>query len=110
MTRCYCESLFKFTLYIGNKVPLLKDLHLYIIPHYATHWREIGVLLGLRKGDLDCIEHEMPTGIKCFCNKMLESWLQVDTTASWAKLYNVIDSAAVTGGQAVIKGDHSQYG
>ena len=41
---------------------------------------------------------------------MLESWLQVDTTASWAKLYNVIDLAAVTGGQAVIKGDHSQYG
>ena len=69
----------------------------------------MGVLLGLRKGYLDCIEHETPARVRYFCNKMLEIWLEVDKTASWAKLYNVIDSAAVTGGQAVIKGDHSQY-
>ena len=30
------------TLYIANTTPLLKDLYEYIIPQYATDWKEIG--------------------------------------------------------------------
>ena len=37
---------------------------------------------------------------------MLEIWLATKTTASWKELYGVIDSPAVSGGQAVIKGEY----
>ena len=84
----------------------MKDLHLHIIPHYAADWREIGVLLGLQKGNLDSIEYNGSTDVECYCNKMLEIWLATKTTASWKELYGVIDSPAVSGGQAVIKGEY----
>ena len=38
---------------------------------------------------------------------MLEIWLDVKTTASWTEIYNVIDSPAVSGRQAVIKGGYA---
>ena len=84
----------------------MKDLHLHIIPHYAADWREIGVLLGLNIGNLDSIEYNRSTDVEYCCNKMLEIWLATNTTASWTEMYDVIDSPAVSGGQAVIKGEY----
>ena len=40
---------------------------------------------------------------------MLEIWLDVGTATPWAKIYAVIDSPAVSGRQAVIKGEYSYY-
>lgn len=50
----------------------------------------IGVLLGLVNGVLKAIEAGWPTNVQWCCDKMLEKWLEVDTFASWKKLFSVI--------------------
>ena len=55
----------------------------------------IGTQLGLPTGILDIIEHDNHYKARECCNAMLKEWLQVDTTASWEKLFTVIESPAV---------------
>ena len=81
---------------IVNTTPLLKDLHHYITPQYAVQWRVIGTQLGLPTGTLDIIEHDNHYKARECCNAMLKEWLQVDTTASWRKLFTVVESPAVS--------------
>ena len=78
--------------------PLLKDLYQYVTPQYAAKWRIIGTLLDLTSGALDIIEHDNKKAVAC-CNDMWKKWLQVDITASWEKLFTVIESPAVSSGQ-----------
>ena len=81
---------------IVNTTPLLKDLYQHITPQYAADWEVIGTLLGLPSGTLDIIEHDhMHKATRC-CNAMLRKWLEMDTTASWRKLFTVIESPAVS--------------
>ena len=69
---------------------------MYITPQYATQWQVIGTLLGLSSAVLDIIEHDnRDKAIPC-CNAMLRKWLQVDSTASWRKLFNVIELPTVS--------------
>ena len=86
-----------------NTTPLLRDLYQHITPQYAADWKVIGTLLGLPSGELNAIEAGYPTNVKWCCNVMLEKWLEVDTTASWGKLFTVIESSAVSvsSGEAV---------
>ena len=79
-----------------NTTPSLKDLLHYITPHYATRWRVIGTQLGLPIEILNIIEHDHRDKAVPCCNAMLEKWLQVDTSASWSKLFAVIESLAVS--------------
>ena len=51
--------------------------------------------MGLPIGTLDIIEHDNHYKARECCNAMLNKWLQVDTTASWKKLFTVIGSPAV---------------
>ena len=76
--------------------PSLKDLYQHFTPQYAADWKVIGTLLGLRSGELWAIEAGYPTNVKWYCNEMLEKWLKKDTTASWRKLFTVIESPAVS--------------
>ena len=86
-------------------VPELKDLYQHVTPQYAVHWRVMGTLLGLCSGALDVIEHDnMYRTTRC-CNDMLKKWLEMDPTASWRKLFAVIESLAVSSGENVDKGD-----
>ena len=78
--------------------PKLKDLHRHITPQYAADWIEIGTQLGLPSGELKAIEAGYPTNVKWCCNKMLEKWVEEDPTASWGKLFDVIESPAVPNG------------
>ena len=79
-----------------NTTPLLKDLYLHITPQYAADWEVIGTLLGLASGGLKAIEAGWPTNIQWCCNQMLKKWLEVDITATWEKLFTVIESPAVS--------------
>ena len=92
---------------LDNTIPLLKDLYQYITPRYAADWKVIGVLLDLPSGELKAIEAGYPTNVKWCCNQMLEKWLEVDTTASWRKLFAIIESPAVSSCSAPDKGDYS---
>ena len=78
-----------------NTTPLLKDLQQYITPHYAAEWEVIGTQLGLPSGELKAIRRGDPTDVKWCCNEMWIHWLKEDTTASWEKLFRVIESPAV---------------
>ena len=67
----------------------------------------IGTLLGIPNEELKAIEGGNPTNLRWCCNKMLEKWLEVDTTASWEKLSVAIHSPAVSGTHENNKGNHS---
>ena len=84
--------------------PLLKDLYEYITPLHAAMWKVMGTLLGLPIGELNIIEAGYPTNVKWCCNRMLEKWLEVDSTASWEKLFTAIESPAMSYDESVDKG------
>ena len=85
--------------------PKLPDLYEHITPRYALKWKIIGTLLGLPSERLDIIERDSFYQTEPGCNAMLQWWLRVDSTASWGKLFTVIESPAVSTGEAVDKGD-----
>jgi len=62
---------------------------------YAAQCRVIGTQLDLSSGALDIIERDKFYQTKDCCNAMLRKWLQVNTTATWRKLFTVIESPAV---------------
>ena len=80
---------------IVNAAPLLKELHKRITPQYAANWKVIGTQLGLPSGTLDIIEHDHKHRATHCCDAMLEEWLEVDATASWRKLFSVIESPSI---------------
>ena len=84
--------------------PKLPDLYEHITPQYALNWKVIGTLLGVASKRLDIIEHDNHYKTEPCCNDMLKWWLRVDPTASWEKLFTVIESLAVSSGEAVDKG------
>ena len=56
----------------------------------------IGTLLGIPNEELNIIEGGYPTNLKWCCNRMLEKWLEIDTTASFEKLSAAIHSPAMS--------------
>jgi len=87
---------------VFHLVPLLQDLYQYVTPEYTTHWREIGVLLGLPDSKMKIIQANNPNDVQRCCNEMLAEWLRVDLDASWEKLFAVIESPVVSGQQTII--------
>ncbi|XP_065903918.1 NACHT, LRR and PYD domains-containing protein 4A-like [Dysidea avara] len=80
---------------ILDSPPRLKDLFNIVTPDYAAQWKVIGTLLDISTGHLNGIERSFPANAFWCCNRMLEIWLEIDTSASWKKLIQVIDSPAV---------------
>jgi len=81
---------------IVDSLPLLKDLYEHITPQYAADWKVIGTLLGLPDGEIRAIEAGNPTNTKWCCNRMLESWLEMDSSATWKQIFHAIESPAVS--------------
>ena len=79
-----------------DTAPLLKDLYQHITPQHAADWKTIETLLGIPIEELEAIEAGYPTNVKWCCNQMWILWLKVDTTASWRKLFTIIESPAVS--------------
>ena len=71
-------------------------MHNLITPQYAAYWRVIGTSLGFGTGYLDAVECDYPKNNFWCCNKLLEKWVDSDTTASWKKIIQIIYSPAVT--------------
>ena len=66
-----------------------------ITPEYAAYWKVIGTLIGMSKGRLDTIELSYPINLNWCCNKMLETWLEINPTAIWKDVITAIDSPAI---------------
>ena len=77
----------------GNSRPTLRELNEKITPHFAAHWRRIGIFLDIIPGELDIIESDHFGNCTECCNRMLAKWLDVDTSASWEKLKDSIKLA-----------------
>ena len=84
----------------------MKDLMNHFTPHYAAYWREIGTLLNLPSGRLDIIQYDNHDKASLCCNAMLRNWLEVNPSASWEKLFAVIESNTVLSNQDSDKGIH----
>lgn len=62
---------------------------------YAKHWKQIGLhLVGVHA--LDTIEADHPNDVKGCCRTMISQWLDMDTTATWKKLLDAIDTVEKT--------------
>ena len=85
---------FAFIYLVLKSRPELRDLYSLVTPHYAAHWKVIGIQLGLLKGRLNAIELGYPTNAPWCCNKMFEVLLKVNTTVTWEKILSAIDSTA----------------
>ncbi|XP_065891493.1 NACHT, LRR and PYD domains-containing protein 3-like [Dysidea avara] len=75
--------------------PQLRDVHNLVTPDYAAHWRAISTQLGLKVGLLDTIDHDHHHKAEDCCNAVWEQWLDMDTTASWSKVIEAVESSAV---------------
>ena len=78
--------------FLVNTRPALKDLQKYITRRYATKWKELGIQLDLNEETLSVIQANNPLNAVGCCNAMLSGWLQVDTNASWQKVFIAIDN------------------
>ena len=76
---------------LGDKRPSLKQLYKEVIPQYAAHWREIGIMLGLENDLLNIIHADNPHSVEKRCGIMLVKWLQREPSASWKNLSDAID-------------------
>ena len=81
-------------LFAGSR-PQLRDVHNLVTPDYAAHWRAISTQLGLKVGLLDTIDHDHHHKAEDCCNAVWEQWLDMDTTASWSKVIEAVESSAV---------------
>jgi len=54
---------------------------------------------------LKIIEYDYNHSAEFCCNAMLEKWLDMDSSASWKKLFEVLELPALSGDQAPDKGD-----
>ena len=82
--------------------PKLPDLCEYFVPRYAIKWKDIGRLLGVPEEELDIIGNDNQYKAKPCCVEMLKWWLRSKTkgkTASWGRLFTVIESPAVSSSQ-----------
>ena len=69
-------------------------MYRYVTPSYGREWKQIGIELGLSYPQLKEIKADNHNVKEC-CNEMLAVWLNVDTKASWKKLFAAIESPAV---------------
>ena len=77
-------------------MPSLKDLYEVALSH-ATHWKEIGTLLGLHSAALKIIEKDNMYRVLPCCYAMLEKWLEVDPNASWPTWFKAVDKILING-------------
>ena len=73
-----------------HDTPMLKDLHNLVTPEFATSWRNIGSALGITNSLLDIIEYDHHHKAEDCCNAVWEQWLDMDSTATWNKIFQVI--------------------
>lgn len=79
-----------------NDIPNAKDLNCHVVQRYAVQWEELGVVLGLRRDQLECIAQDnrrvaSKRSVTC-CRAMLEQWLRQSHLATWGVLDDAIKS------------------
>ena len=71
--------------------PKLSELTCTVINQHAAQWEDLGALLGLEDYDIANIAKDYRNQSIDACRQMLIKWLQIDTLATWGKLYDAIE-------------------
>ena len=74
----------------GDDIPDMKDLNTYVVQQQAAQWEELGLELGLKRYHIDNIARDHPHEAVICCRKMLQKWLDIDSSASWRKLHDAV--------------------
>ena len=77
-------------MFLGNDMPLLRDLYRYIVGQQAAQWEWLGLELGLNNGQISIISRDYRNDVEACCRKMLSKWLEMDPSATWGKLDDAI--------------------
>jgi len=81
---------------VNVDMPSLKDL-CEVAHYHATHWKEIGTLLGLPSEALNIIEKDNMYRVLPCCYAMLQKWLEVDPNASWPTWFKAVAKIFISG-------------
>ena len=74
----------------GDDRPDMKDLNRYVVQQQAAQWEELGLELGLERHHINNITKDHPSEAVIGCGKMLQKWLDIDSSASWRKLHDAV--------------------
>ena len=72
------------------------DLQRLVSSNYSSHWKGIGIELGISLDRLNGMENSLPGDPFSRCNNMLIQWCQSDEEASWNKIIKAIDIVAAS--------------
>ena len=75
--------------------PTLKDLAHYVIPYCAAQWKILGDLLGIPSHKICLIEKNCHHIVEDCCRELLQTWLQINTEASWKILLSALNSPEI---------------
>ena len=68
----------------------MRDLNRHIVEQQAAQWERLGVELGLKDYHIANISKDNPNRSVTCCRVMLLKWLDIDSSATWAKLNDAI--------------------
>ena len=83
--------------YTGKEKPKLKDIDNYVVPKWASKWRQLGAQLKIPRHLMDNIEHDHPNDCESCCSKIFAEWLDNNRAASWEDIINGVDSLSDVG-------------
>ena len=87
--------------YIGKEKPNIKDLHNYVVPKWASKWRQLGTQLNIDQHLMDNIGHDHPSDCENCCCEMFTEWLDSNPAASWNDIITAVDNLSHEGSYAI---------
>ena len=86
-----------YIIHIGKERPEIKDLYKYVVPKWASKWRELGTQLDVAQHLMDIIERDHPNDCMGCCIKLFSDWLDSNLTASWGDVITAVDGISTDG-------------
>ena len=74
----------------GDERPDMRDLNRHIVEQQAAQWERLGLEFGLKDYHIANISKDNPNRSVTCCRVMLQKWLDIDPSATWAKLDDAI--------------------
>ncbi|XP_065916596.1 uncharacterized protein [Dysidea avara] len=75
----------------GKQRPVLADINKYLVPWWASKWKQLGAQLNIGENKMDIIEYNNPHDCERCCSKMLNDWLNDTLDATWDHLTIAVD-------------------
>ena len=67
------------------------DINNYVVPNWASKWRQLGSQLKIQQNLMDIIECNHSQDCETCCSKMFTEWLDTEPAASWGDVITAVD-------------------